>query len=422
MPRGQNTPEGSWVPTQDEVLELIRKEAREGARRILQAALEAEVEEHVKQFSELTDTNGHQTVVRNGHAPPRSIETGVGSLEVRRPRVDERRAKQQNPKHGEFTSAVLPKFMRRTPTFDGSLATLYLLGVSTNDFPKALRSLLGDEVDNISATTITRIKHQWQAEYDQWRQSKLTDSEYAYLWADGIYFNVRLDEERSCILVVVGANYNGEKKLLALQDGYRESKQSWKEALMSLKHRGLTVDPKLVIGDGGLGLWAALPEVFETSTTQRCWVHKTANVLDKMPKSVQGRAKKMIHDIYMADTKDNAEAAFDHFVSVFEDKYPKATECLAKDREALMSFYRFPAKHWQHIRSTNVIESVFATVRLRTKKTKGCGSREATLAMTFKLIEEAQKTWRKLQGWQKLQLVRENRRFVDGDLVEESVA
>jgi transposase-like protein len=403
-------------------MKLIHQEARAGAQRILQAALEAEVEQHIEQFSEHTDADGRQTVVKNGYAPARSIDTGVGSLEVRRPRVDERKAKEENPKHREFTSAVLPKFLRRTPTLDGSLATLYLLGVSTNDFPLALRSLLGEQADTISASTITRIKREWEAEYDEWRQSDLSDEEYAYLWADGIYFNVRLDEERSCILVVIGVNYRGEKKLLALQDGYRESKQSWKEALMSMKKRGLKVDPKLVIGDGGLGLWAALPEVFPGSATQRCWVHKTANVLDKMPKSVQARAKKMIHDIYMADTKENAESAFDHFLALFKDKYPKATDCLSKDREALMSFYRFPAKHWQHIRSTNVIESVFATVRLRTKKTKGCGSRQATLAMTFKLIEEAQKTWRKLQGWQTLKLVHEDRRFVDGELVEESAA
>ncbi len=342
-------------------------------------------------------------------------------MTIRRPRIDERVAKHDEDHHA-FSSAILPRFLRRTPTLDGALALLYLKGISTNDFPTALAAILGESAKGLSASTITRLKRVWEEEYNAWRRQQLPAEEYAYLWADGVYFNVRLDEERSCILVVIGANFQGEKHLLAVRDGYRESKQRWKEVLLDLKHRGMEHDPKLLIGDGGLGLWAALPEVFPTTKSQRCWVHKTANVLDTMPTSVQGRAKAMLHDIYRADTKQNAENAYQHFIASFQAKYPKATECLQKDRRELFAFYAFPAEHWQHIRSTNVMESVFATVRLRTKKTKGCGTRIATLTMVFKLISQAQKTWRKLDACKNLQLVQEGRRFIDGELIEEPAA
>ena len=411
-------PEGATVV---EIQRTIEEIARDGAQRILQKALEVEVAEHLKRYEGMRDENGRCAVVRNGHAPERTVYSGVGPVTIRRPRVDERAAKGKED-HEEFSSAILPRFLRRTPTLEGALAVLYLKGISTNDFATALAAILGESAKGLSASTITRLKSVWEDEYNQWRRQSLRSKEYAYLWADGVYCNVRLDEERSCILVVIGANFQGEKHLLAVQDGYRESKESWRELLLDLKHRGLEHDPKLVIGDGGLGLWAALPEVFPAAKHQRCWVHKTANVLDKMAKSVQGRAKVMIHDIYLADTKKNAEAAFEHFITTFQAKFPKATECLENDREELLAFYEFPAEHWQHIRSTNVIESVFATVRLRTKKTKGCGTRIATLTMVFKLIGEAEKSWRKLDDWKKLQLVQEGRRFIDGELDEEPAA
>lgn len=274
----------------------------------------------------------------------------------------------------------------------------------------------------MSATTISRMKRVWEADYEGWRKRPLGSQEYAYLWADGVYFNVRLEQERTCILVVVGANYRGEKELLAVRDGFRESEQSWKELLLELKGRGLEMDPKLAIADGALGFWKALPQVFPTTRSQRCWVHKTANMLDKLPKSMQGRAKGALHDIYRAEGKAQALKAYSQFQKAYQDKYPEAVECLRKDEESLFTFYDFPAAHWLHIRSTNVIESVFATVRLRTAKTKGCGSRLATLTMVFKLLREAQRTWRKLDGSNHLELVHEGRRYVDGLLQKGAAA
>jgi transposase-like protein len=360
-------------------------------------------------------------VVRNGHAPKRTILTGVGPVTVTRPRVDERKARGQE-EHEVFSGAILPRFLRRTPTLEGALATLYLKGISTNDFPTALAAILGQGALGLSATTITRLKRVWEQEYEGWRKRPLDSTEYAYIWADGIYVNVRLEEQRSCILVVVGANFEGHKELLAVRDGFRESAQSWKELLLELQSRGLVIDPSLAIADGALGFWKALPQVYPSTRAQRCWVHKTANVLDKMPKCVQGRAKSMIHDIYQAESKASALKAYRLFQDSFQDKYPQAVACLADREEALFAFYDMPAAHWLHIRSTNVIESVFATVRLRTDKTKGCGTRLATLSMVFKLMQEAQRTWRRLDAWQKLKLVHEGRRFVDGVLQEEEAA
>jgi len=297
-----------------------------------------------------------------------------------------------------------------------------LKGISTNDFDAAVRAIYGEQAGSLSASTVSRLKEAWYEEYQQWRKRSLSAKEYAYLWADGVYFNARIEGERSCILVIIGAKYNGEKELLAIAAGYRESEESWKELLLELKDRGMIVDPKLAVADGALGFWKALPKVFATTKAQRCWVHKTANVLDKMPKAVQPRAKTLIHDIYLADTEENAHRAFKHFCESYRDKYPRAVETLEKDREELMAFYRFPAAHWKHIRSTNVIESVFATVRLRTYKTKGLGTHTATLAMTFKLLQEAQKSWRRIVRWQQLELVQAGREFKDGILVEESAA
>jgi transposase-like protein len=302
------------------------------------------------------------------------------------------------------------------------VATLYLKGISTNDFDSAIQAIYGDDAGSLSASTVSRLKDAWHDEYEQWRTTRLSSNQYAYIWADGVYFNARIEGDRSCLLVIVGAKFNGEKELLAMATGYRESEDSWKELLLDLRDRGMTIDPKLAIADGALGFWKALPQVFSTTKAQRCWVHKTANVLDKMPKRVQPRAKTLIHDIYMADTEENANKAFDHFVEAYEDKFPKAVETLSKDRDQLMAFYQFPAAHWKHIRSTNVIESVFATVRLRTYKTKGMGTHRATLAMAFELVQEAQKTCRKIAKWQQLELVQAGRAFKDGILVEDSAA
>jgi transposase-like protein len=417
MPQKEYTAESHATATEIGWQETLEELAREGARKMLQAALEAEVDEHLRRFSHLKDEETHQAVVRNGHAPERTVLTGVGPLQIRRPRVDERKVVDEED-HEPFSSAILPRFLRRTPTLEGTMATLYLKGISSNDFPTALAGILGEGAAGLSATTITRLKQVWEGEYDEWRTKPLDSKEYAYIWVDGIYFNVRLEEERSCILVVVGSNFQGQKELLAVRDGYRESEQSWKEVLLDLKHRGLVIDPKLAIGDGALGFWKALSQVYPTTKAGRCWVHKTANVLDKMPKSVQGRAKTMIHDIYLAETKETALKAYQLFITTYEDKYPKAVACLKKDEEAMFAFYDFPAAHWKHIRSTNVIESVFATVRLRTAKTKGCGTRMATLTMVFKLIQEAQKTWRKIVRWNQLRLVQEGRKFQDGILLE----
>jgi len=421
MPEKKSTTNEAPDATAVDVHGIIEQIAREGAQRVLQAALEAEVEEHLNRYRDLQDKAGRQAVVRNGHAPQRTILTGVGPVTVARPRIDERKAKGTED-HEEFSSGILPRFLRRTPTLEGALATLYLKGISTNDFPTALAAILGPGASGLSATTITRLKRVWEQEYEGWRKRPLDSAEYAYLWADGIYVNVRLEQERSCILVVVGANFEGHKELLAVRDGYRESAQSWKELLLELQSRGLGIDPKLAIADGALGFWKALPQVYPSTRAQRCWVHKTANVLDKMPKSVQGRAKSMIHDIYQAESKAAALKAYRLFQDSFQDKYPQAVSCLADQQEALFAFYDMPAAHWLHIRSTNVIESVFATVRLRTDKTKGCGTRVATLSMVFKLMQEAQRTWRRLDAWQKLKLVHEGRRFVDGVLQQEEAA
>ena len=421
MPEKKSTTNEAQDATVVDVHGLIEQIARDGAQRVLQAALEAEVEEHLSRYRNIQDNSGRQAVVRNGHAPQRTILTGVGPVTVARPRVDERKAKGQE-EHEVFSSAILPRFLRRTPTLEGALATLYLKGISTNDFPTALAAILGQGASGLSAATITRLKRVWEQEYESWRKRPLDSAEYAYIWADGIYVNVRLEEERTCILVVVGANYEGHKELLAIRDGYRESAQSWKELLLELQGRGLVIDPKLAIADGALGFWKALPQVYPSTRAQRCWVHKTANVLDKMPKGVQGRAKSMIHDIYQAEDKTSALKAYRLFQDSFQDKYPQAVACLADQEEALFAFYDMPAAHWLHIRSTNVIESVFATVRLRTYKTKGSGTRVATLSMVFKLMQEAQRTWRRLDAWQKLKLLHDGRRFVDGILQEEEAA
>jgi transposase-like protein len=396
---------------------VLEKIAREGARRMLQLALENEVQEYIEKHQDLTDETGKKIVVRNGYLPERDILTGVGSLNVKQPRTRARDSiLQENIE--TFSSKILPRYLKRIPSIDNLIPLLYLKGISTNDFPTALSAILGDGVKGLSPANIVRLKKGWEDDYKEWANRDLSNKNYVYFWVDGIYFNVRLEHERSCILVIMGADKYGNKELVTVSDGHRESKLSWRELLLDLKKRGLQFPPKLAIGDGALGFWAALDEVFPATKRQRCWVHKTANILDKLPKSVQPKAKSLIHEMYMAPTKEDALKAYDHFVEVYEAKYPKAVKTLVKDKDDLFSFYDFPAKHWIHIRTTNPIESTFATIRLRTKKTKGSGSRMATLTMVFKLALEAQKTWKKLKGHKLIPLVLEGKIFTDGELKE----
>lgn len=385
---------GSPVSSVKTVMDEV---VRTGAQKMLMAALEAEVEGFIEAHRHVRDESGKQSVVRNGYMPEREILTGVGSLGIRQPRIDDRGIR-GSMGSGVYTSAILPRYLRRIASLDNLIPVLYLKGISTGDFPQALAAILGDNAKGLSASTVVRLKEQWERDYKVWIRRDLSVKKYVYFWADGVYFNVRLEGERSCILVIMGADEEGNKELVALTDGIRESTLSWKDVLLDLKGRGLTISPKLAIGDGALGFWAALEEVYPTTRHQRCWVHKTANMLDKMPKSIQAKAKSLIHEMYMAETKGYALKAYDRFIDVYGDKYPKAAECLAKDKERLFTFYDFPAVQWIHIRTTNPIESTFATVRHRTRRTKGCGSRMATITMAFKLILEAQKTWTKLRG------------------------
>lgn len=388
---------------------------RDGARKMLAQAIEFEVEEYLARHAHLRGEDGKRMVVRNGHMPERTIQTGLGDIPVKAPRVNDKR-RDASGNRIRFHSNLLPPYLRRTKAMEELIPWLYLKGVSTGDFSEALASIVGKDAPGLSASTVTRLKSVWQEEHQQWRNAPLGSNRIVYIWADGIYFNIRLGEDqRMCMLVIIGADVDGNKEVLAVEPGYRESATSWKEVLLRLRDRGLTIAPELAIADGALGFWAALGEVFPTTQGQRCWVHKTANVLDKLPKSKQSEAKGMLHEIYEADTKKQAEKAFDRFIEVYDAKHPKAAECLAKDRALMLAFYNFPAEHWRHIRSTNPIESSFATVRLRTKRTKGCGSVDATVAMTFKLLMDAKKTWRKLNGHKLLADVIDIKvKFVDG--------
>ena len=394
-----------------EAPDVLTEVLRLGAQQLLAQAIEAEVADWIDGHRHCRDDQGHRQVVRNGHLPARTITTGVGPVEVQQPRVQDRRAADQREK---FSSALLPPYLRKTKSVEELIPWLYLKGVSTGDFSEALAALLGPQAKGLSASTVTRLKGIWEQEYQDWSRRSLSDKHYVYVWADGVYFNIRLEGGRQCILVLMGATADGKKELIAIQDGQRESELSWKELLLDVQARGLPLDPALAIGDGALGFWKALRQVWTTTQEQRCWVHKTANVLDKLPKSVQPKAKEMLHTIYLAPSRAEAEKTFDLFVRTYEAKYPKATECLAKDRKELLTFYAFPAEHWLHLRTTNVIESVFATVRLRTDKTKGTGTRVACLTMVFKLMESASRRWRALNGSPLLAEVIQGIVFVDG--------
>jgi len=383
---------------------------------MLAQAINNEVAEYIQAASDLRDDQGHRLVVRNGYLPARTIRTGVGPVEIRQPRVNDKRTN-ENGQRIRFSSSILPPYLRRTRSIDELIPWLYLKGVSTGDFTDALQALLGPDAPGLSATNIVRLKACWQQEWAAWSKRSLADKYYVYVWADGIHFNVRLEDSgnnRQCILVLMGATEEGKKELIAITDGYRESTQSWRELLLDVKKRGLSQSPKAATGDGALGFWAALREVYPATQQQRCWVHKTANVLNKMPKSIQPKAKSMLHEIWMAERRQQANEAFDLFIETFEARYPKAVECLTKDRDVLLTFYDFPAEHWVHLRTTNPIESTFATVRLRTARTKGCGSRMACLTMVFKLACCAERHWRRLNGRELIPEVIRGVSFVDG--------
>jgi putative transposase len=409
---------------QDHVVEFRRPDApsgdpltevlRHGARALLAQAVEAEVAAFLAAHAELVDEAGRRRLVRNGFLPERAIQTGIGAVPVRQPRVRDRGAG-GGSEPIRFTSAILPRYLRRSRSLDELLPWLYLKGLSTGDFGEALAALLGPDAPGLSATTIGRLKEVWQGELDAWQARGLAGKRYVYFWADGVYFNARLDQDRQCILVVIGADEHGRKELVGLTDGYRESEQSWRELLVDLRRRGLEIGPELAVGDGNLGFWKALRQVYGAAREQRCWVHKAVNVLAKLPPGLQAKAKQHLQAIWMAETREAAEAAFDYFVEAYGAKYDKAVACLAKDREALLTFYDFPAEHWKHVRTANPIESTLATVRLRTTRTKGCLSRRTALTMVFRLCQSAQQRWRRLDGPDRLAEVVRGVRFVDGE-------
>lgn len=382
--------------------------ARQGAQRIIRQAVEAELMGFLEEHAAERDAEGRRAVVRNGYQPERQVLTGIGAVTVQVPKTRDRAGAGRC-----FRSALLPPYLKKAKRLEAVLPWLYLKGVSTNDFDEALKSLFGESVKGLSASTIARLKQAWEGEYAKWRHKDWRGHEFVYLWADGIYLNVRADERR-CLLVVIGCDVQGNKHFLAIEEGFRESTESWKALLLGLRDRGVEITPKLAVGDGALGFWAALAEVFPTTRTQRCWVHKTVNVLDKLPKALHGQVKSALHEIWQADSRAHAEKAFDRFIATYKDKYPKAVHCLVKDREELLAFYDFPAAHWQHLRTTNPIESTFSTIRLRTVKTRNCLSAKSGLSMVHQLAMSAQKRWRKLRGFRHLADVIAGVKFIDG--------
>ncbi len=385
---------------------------RTGARKLLIEALEAEIEGFLSQYRDLRDNQDRQRVVRNGYLPEREIQTGIGPVAVKVPRARDR---QPDHKSGpiRFKSTLLPPYLRKTRSMEELIPWLYLKGVSTGDFSEALAALVGKDAPGLSASTISRLKSVWEEEFEEWQKTDLSHKRYVYIWADGIYCNVRM-EEKQCLLVIIGATEDGNKELLALESGFRESELSWTEVLVDLKHRGLKIAPELAVGDGALGFWKALSKVYGQTRWQRCWVHKTANVLNQLPKSIQPKAKEKLHQIWMAPDKAEAQKYFDDFISIYEAKYPKAAKCLQKDRDVLLTFYDFPAEHWRHIRTTNPIESTFSTVRLRTAKVRNCFSSKTVVTMAFKLCQCAQKRWQRLHSSKKLVEVIRGVIFVNG--------
>jgi putative transposase len=394
--------------------------AREGARRMLATALEAEIEAFLDGFAEERLADGRQRVVRHGHGPERKVQTGIGALEVRRPKIRDRAGDVASGEKIRFTSHILPKWARRSRSLDALLPVLYLRGISTGDFQEALCALLGVDAPNLSPGVIARLTAEWETEYEHWQHRDLSARRYVYVWADGVYLQARMEPEAECILVIIGATPEGTKELLGFHVGTRESAQSWRELLVDLKARGLAVAPELAIGDGALGFWKALEEIFPGARHQRCWVHKVANVLNKFPKSMAPTVKSDLRDVWQAETRAAAQAAIETFAEKYGAKYDKAVACLAKDREALLAFFDFPAEHWDHLRTANPIESVFATVRHRTVRTKGALSQKTAKLMVFTLVRAASKKWRRLMGANHLPLVVEGIKFTDGVAIDDA--
>ncbi len=385
---------------------------RSGARSLLAHAIEAEVAAFLGNHADKLTEDGRRRLVRHGHLPEREIVTGIGPIVVRAPRVRDRAGR--DGERIRFSSAILPPYARRSKSLEVLIPILYLKGVSTGDFAEALAALLGADAGGLSASTIARLKDVWADEHARWLKRDLSTRRYVYFWADGIHVQARLEDAAQCLLVIIGATPEGRKELVGLIDGVRESTQSWRELLLDLKRRGLTIGPELAVADGALGFWQAIEEVWPKTRGQRCWVHKTANVLNKLPKSQQPKAKRALQEIWMAETRNDAEAAFDAFVQTYAVKYDKAVDCLSKDRTTLLAFYDFPAEHWKHLRTSNPIESSFATVRHRTVRSKGCLSNKTALAMIFKLAQAAEKSWRRLNGHNQLPKLIQGVKFVDG--------
>ena len=392
--------------------DLLTEMLRQGAYKLIQQAVETELESFLAQYSDKRTEEGHQAVTRNGYLPERDLQTSLGPVTVKIPKV---RSKDGNPV--TFRSALVPPYVRKTKTLEAALPWLYLKGVSSGEMENALKVLVGPSAVGLSPATISRLKQSWAAEYNEWRSRNLNHDRWVYIWADGIYSGLRSEDTKLCALVIMGVNERGEKHFLAIEDGIRESTQSWREILLRLKSKGLN-RPELAIGDGALGFWAALDEVFPGTQHQRCWMHKTGNVLNYLPKSSQAKAKDALHDIWQAETKDQADNAFDLFLRTYEDKFPKAAHCLEKDRDTLLTFYDYPAKHWRSIRTTNPIESAFSTIRHRTKRSKGCLSRDGMLHMIFKLGMCAEKKWIKLHGFNYLAKVISGVKFKNGEEVK----
>jgi transposase-like protein len=402
--------ENSVIPFKnpDQIGDPLTDLLKAGAKQLIQQVVEEELQVLLEQYQGCLTEDGKAAVVRNGYHPERNIQTGIGPVTVKIPKVRNRAG---DPV--AFHSALVPPYIRKTPSLEAAIPWLYLKGVSTGEMSDALSVLVGKEAAGLSASTVSRLKKQWSDEYHAWRKQDLSKDQWVYIWADGVYSGLRAEDTKLCALVIIGVNERGEKHFLAIEDGVRESTQSWREVLLKLKSRGMKA-PKLATGDGAMGFWSALEECYPKTRQQRCWVHKTANVLNCLPKNLQGKAKQDLHDIWQADTRDNAQSAFNLFIEAYEDKYPKATTCLQKDREELMAFYDFPAKHWQSIRTSNPVESCFATIRHRTKRSKGCLSREGMLHMMFKLSQCAEKKWRRLRGFDCLAKVVADVPFKDG--------
>lgn len=386
--------------------ELIRR----GARELIQKAIEVEVRALLADYENVKMLGGQRAVVRNGYLPERQILTAVGPVEVRLPKVRDR-----SGGGVKFNSALVPPFVRRSPRMSAALPWLYLKGISTGDMRDALTALVGDQAKGLSPNVVSRLKSEWATEHAAWMKRDLAANRYVYWWADGIHTGLRQEEDaRQCLLVIIGVTPDGRKELVTIGDGLRESKESWLDVLRDLVRRGLSAGPRLAVGDGALGFWAALDEVYPETQRQRCWVHKTGNVLNALPKTLQAKAKADLHEIWMAPTRPQAIAAFDHFEKSYGAKYPKATDKITKDRDALLAFYNFPAEHWQHIRTTNPIESTFATVRHRTTRTRNCVSRSTFLGLAFKLVQEAEKSWRRIRGLERISELLDGTVFRDG--------